>query len=72
VYHLSPEVAYESTILPDSFHGDPADRMIVATTRVLAGTLLTFDEEIIRYFRCGHVRVLKPRHIGRDKRGRAT
>lgn len=69
VYPLSPEVAYESTALPDDFHGDPADRIIVATTRVLGGTLLTFDEEIIRYSKSGHVRVLKHRHIGRPKRG---
>ncbi|MDQ2687566.1 MAG: type II toxin-antitoxin system VapC family toxin [Armatimonadota bacterium] len=31
---LSPRVAVESTQLPDSFHRDPADQIIVATARV--------------------------------------
>ena len=61
VYPISPEVAYESTILPGTFHGDPADRMIVATTRVINGTLLTFDKEIITYSRHGYVKILKPK-----------
>lgn len=68
VYPLSPEGVYESAVLPGSFHGDPADRMIVATARIAGGTLLTFDEEIIPYSKSGHVRVLKSRHIGRGKR----
>lgn len=61
VYPISPDVAYESTILPGAFHGDPADRMIVATTRVINGTLLTFDKEIITYSKHGFVKILKPK-----------
>jgi PIN domain nuclease of toxin-antitoxin system len=34
--------------LPDSFHRDPADRILVATARVQGATLLTQDERIIR------------------------
>ena len=30
---LSPSVAYRSTILPQPFHDDPADQIIVATAR---------------------------------------
>ncbi|MDH5720555.1 MAG: type II toxin-antitoxin system VapC family toxin [Spirochaetia bacterium] len=59
VYPLSPEVAYESTILPGDFHGDPADRMIIATARVLNATLLTFDKEIIKYASKGFVNIIK-------------
>ena len=46
---LTPEVAIESTRLPDKFHGDPADRIIVATARKLGAVLVTRDKEIISY-----------------------
>ena len=45
---ISPAVAAEVASLPDSFHGDPADRIIVATARVHDATLLTRDERIIQ------------------------
>lgn len=69
VYPISPEVAYESTVLPGTFHGDPADRMIVATSRITDGTLLTFDKEIIAYSQHGYVKILKPKRSGRVSRG---
>jgi len=56
IYPLSPEIAYESTVLPGDFHGDPSDRLIVATARITGGTLLTFDRQIIEYSRQGHVK----------------
>jgi len=55
---LSPEIAIESSHLPGNLHGDPADRIIVATARVLGGTLLTRDRQLIAYSRQRHVRVL--------------
>ncbi|MES0488807.1 MAG: type II toxin-antitoxin system VapC family toxin [Leptospirales bacterium] len=61
VYPLSPEIAYESTVLPGNFHGDPADRMIVATARVLHATLLTFDKQIIKYASEGYLNIAKPK-----------
>lgn len=61
IYPLTPEIAYESTILPGNFHGDPADRMIVATARVLNGTLITFDKQIIEYSKSGYVKIIKAR-----------
>jgi PIN domain nuclease of toxin-antitoxin system len=39
-------VAAEVAGLPDSFHRDPADRIIVSTARVLGATLLTRDQRI--------------------------
>jgi len=45
---ISPAVATEVAALPDSFHRDPADRILVATARVQGATLLTQDERIIR------------------------
>ncbi|HPJ44353.1 MAG TPA: type II toxin-antitoxin system VapC family toxin [Spirochaetota bacterium] len=63
IFPLSPEVAYESTILPGEFHGDPADRMIVATARITNGTLLTFDKQIINYAKKGYVKLQTPKVI---------
>ena len=54
---LAPEISLESTRLPGAPHGDPADRMIIATARVLGGTLVTCDDRILSYGAEGHVRV---------------
>jgi PIN domain nuclease of toxin-antitoxin system len=45
---ISPAIAAEVAALPDSFHRDPADRILVATARICGATLLTRDERIIR------------------------
>ncbi|HUJ51329.1 MAG TPA: type II toxin-antitoxin system VapC family toxin [Bryobacteraceae bacterium] len=55
---LTPEIAIESVHLPGNLHGDPADRIIVATARVLGATLVTKDSQLIEYSRLRHVRVL--------------
>lgn len=54
---FSPDIAIESTRLPGEPHGDPADRIIIATARVLGATLITRDEQIVSYASGGHVRV---------------
>jgi len=56
---LTPEIAIESVHLPGEMHGDPADRMLVATARVLGATLVTKDAQLIRYSRQRHVRSLE-------------
>jgi PIN domain nuclease of toxin-antitoxin system len=58
---LTPSVAIESTRLPGDLHRDPADRILIATARVLAATLVTCDERIIDYGAQGHVNVLDAR-----------
>jgi PIN domain nuclease of toxin-antitoxin system len=45
---ISPAIAAEVAALPASFHRDPADRIIVASARVLGATLLTRDRRIRR------------------------
>ncbi|MHB8068416.1 MAG: type II toxin-antitoxin system VapC family toxin [Desulfobaccales bacterium] len=45
---LTPEIAVESTNL-EGFHRDPADQIIVATSRVLGMPLVTADQRIIRF-----------------------
>ena len=44
---ISPAIAAELAALPDSFHRDPADRILVATAHVLGATLLTQDRRIL-------------------------
>jgi PIN domain nuclease of toxin-antitoxin system len=44
---INPAVAAEVAALPDSFHCDPADRIIVASARILGATLLTRASRII-------------------------
>jgi PIN domain nuclease of toxin-antitoxin system len=55
---LTPEIAIESCNLPPPFHGDPADRIIVATARKMSARLLTRDEKIIEYGRKRHLALL--------------
>ncbi len=55
---LTPEITVESTELPGVFHGDPADRLIVATARIMNLTLITRDEKILEYGRLKPVQTL--------------
>jgi PIN domain nuclease of toxin-antitoxin system len=48
---LTPEIAIDSTRLPHPFHGDPADRIIVATARKLGARLATRDRKMLDYAR---------------------
>ena len=52
---LTPQVAIESYALPEAFHRDPADRLIVATARVASATLMTRDRRILDYAARGHL-----------------
>jgi PIN domain nuclease of toxin-antitoxin system len=47
--HLTPTIAYRSTVLPKPFHDDPADQIIVATAREENATILTKDKRILNY-----------------------
>lgn len=46
---LTPQIAIDSSFLPGDFHGDPADRIIVATARINDLILLTRDRKILSY-----------------------
>src|SRR3972149_3810338 len=48
VADLTPEIAVESTQLK-GFHFDPADQIIVATSRILGMPLLTSDRKILDF-----------------------
>ncbi len=46
---LSSEISCESNFLPGIFHKDPADQIIVATTRIHEMTLITCDKRLLQY-----------------------
>ena len=48
VADLSPEIAVESTVLR-GLNRDPADQIIVATSRILGMPLLTADKQILEF-----------------------
>lgn len=52
---LTAKMATDSSFLPQPFHGDPVDRLLVATARNMNIPLLTRDERILDYSAAGHV-----------------
>jgi len=52
---LEPDIAVLSSQLPGKFHGDPADRMIVATALHNSAPLVTKDDRIHAWGGCNAV-----------------
>lgn len=48
-------IAVQAVLLPDPFHADPADRLIVGTARTHSLEIATADRKILDYGRLGHV-----------------
>jgi PIN domain nuclease of toxin-antitoxin system len=44
---LTPEIAIDSSRLPASFHGDPADRIILATAKRMGARHVTRDRKML-------------------------
>jgi PIN domain nuclease of toxin-antitoxin system len=57
IIDLTPGILMESCNLPNYDHRDPADRMIIASTREIDGHLLTFDRKILDYAENGYLKV---------------
>ena len=55
---ITPEIAVSITRLPGNFHGDPADRLIVATARKYEAYLVTKDRKIIDYGKENHMKII--------------
>lgn len=55
---FTPDILIDSSLLPGELHGDPADRIIIATARALDLTIVTRDRHILDYAAKGHVRAL--------------
>jgi len=58
---ISPAIGVDAGQLPGDLHGDPADRLIVATARILNFPLLTADRQILAYGATGTVDVIDAR-----------
>ena len=56
---ITLEVAIDSSHLPGELHGDPADRLIIATARHLGAPVVTRDRRMIEYAASGHVAVVR-------------
>ncbi|MDQ8030061.1 MAG: type II toxin-antitoxin system VapC family toxin [Brevundimonas sp.] len=50
--------AIDSRMLPGLLHGDPADRLLIATAREIGAALVTRDQKILDYARTGEVQAL--------------
>ena len=55
---LEPDVALSASYLPGPLHGDPADRLLIATARDLGVPLVTRDRRILDYAAQGHIRAI--------------
>ncbi len=56
---LSPDIAVASSRLPGAFPGDPADRILAASARLMNLTLVTRDQRILEYGAMHYVSVLE-------------
>ena len=54
-------IGVDAGSLPGDIHGDPADRLIIATARARGCPLLTADRKILDYAAAGHVGVIDAR-----------
>jgi len=55
---LSPDILIAASFLPGTPPRDPMDRILIATARELAATLVTRDREILAYGEKGNVSVM--------------
>lgn len=54
----TPDLLVAASFLPEPVHGDPADRILIATARENDLTIITRDRAILAYGAAGHVKVL--------------
>lgn len=58
IIDLSLPILLESCNLPNYLHKDPADRLIIASVRLNNFYLLTIDQNIVEYGKCGYLKML--------------
>lgn len=54
-------IACDAGSLPGNIHGDPCDRIMIATARYLQCPIVTSDHKILRYAAAGHVQAIDAR-----------
>ncbi len=55
---VTVEIALGSSTLPDPFHDDPADRLLVTTARHMGIPIVTSDRRILAYADAGHLQAV--------------
>jgi PIN domain nuclease of toxin-antitoxin system len=55
---MPPTILIASSFLPGKIHGDPADRIIAATSREFGYRLVTRDRPLLDYAEQGHIQAL--------------
>ena len=58
-FRININIANDSTSLPDGFVSDPADCIIIASTREVAGTLITCDRKILDWANKGYLKTIR-------------
>lgn len=58
VIPMNANIAAESVSLPGDFNSDPADCIIIASTREIGGILITRDQKIIDWANQGYLKIL--------------
>lgn len=59
ILQITANIAAESVTLPGDIHGDPADRIIIASCREISATLITRDQQILDWANLGHMKTLR-------------
>lgn len=54
-------IARDAGSLPQPMHGDPGDRIMIATARAMACPLMTTDRAILDYAAAGHLQAIDAR-----------
>lgn len=57
---ITPAIAIQSTRLPGVIHGDPADRILIATAHIENAVLVTCDTKLLDYGKDKFVNVYNP------------
>ena len=57
---ITPRIAIQSTRLPENIHGDPADKILIATAHEYNAVLVTHDQKILEYGKGRFVNVHDP------------
>lgn len=58
IIEMTAEIAIGSSFLPGAVHGDPADRILIATALAHSASIASADRNLLSYGRTGAVRVV--------------
>ena len=58
---VTAAIAADAGTLPGDLHGDPADRILIATARAIGCSFVTADHKILTYARAGHLQAIDAR-----------